>query len=961
MGLAGLDQALSGIRVAQQQLSVLSNNISNAQVEGFTRKILPQSTLTLNGQGAGVLSDTIIRKVDTNLQLDLFRQTSIESFLTTQVDALDRIQQFHGPPSGEASFSALLGQLRDDFLQLDNDPGDPLLQNQALSSAKTFASKIRDFASLVQEIRNDAEGDIASSVDQINGLLQQIADLNAQIKFNNAVDSSVAQLSDQRDQAITALSELIEISSFTRGDGVFVVQTKDGQQLAAETATEVFFQQSNIGPENFHPDSINGIFVGGNPAQNAGAFDITDTEPGGKIGALVDLRDNILPRFQAQIDELAANVADRFDRQGLRLFTNEGGGLPDFTIDPDNTADLSQAFTPTAANVITATGVVIDGTPDEIDFNVNIPGVGSQTLTIDLDALDGTGSRTQDVNGIAYLLNQEIQNNPNISAQDFNVSTGSGGALVINSEYGYTVDAAGSANPPPANTLVNLGIETDGDDVESFSLPFTGPSTAVDYVGFAQEFQVNPIVDNDSSLIQRGTITREDGAVQPGSNEVIRRIIAFTFGDTEFQQADSVSLSDPGTGGGPATPIQEQLQIFAQNRVEGSVDLREVGNLFTSPDSPLVDPATAPGPQEFNINFTDPTSGLDFNVTIDLNDLNNDGILNGVPSPGADTQDLDGLVNLINARIDDEFTTAFGVPQTPENRDISATQSGGNLVINSNFDFEVATTGGTAPGAPNPANPAPSGTLFFLGLNSETDNNETFIATQPYFDIAVGDNEFTRISIDPTDTIRTLQDKLNLNFGASPNEGVPDLLAQIVTDIGDQADPADDVSFLNLRPGQEASGPDNDGDGLDDVAGFGGELRMIGGPFETSNVNNDPILVALFGSENPVENVSHRSFRETLLGPNVDIDTQVKGVETLLSYSQNAVNNQTNESILKEAALEDESTFKETLKRQFQDESGVNIDEELSNLVLVQTAFSASARAVSAIDELFQELLNAIA
>ena len=48
------------------------------------------------------------------------------------------------------------------------------------------------------------------------------------------------------------------------------------------------------------------------------------------------------------------------------------------------------------------------------------------------------------------------------------------------------------------------------------------------------------------------------------------------------------------------------------------------------------------------------------------------------------------------------------------------------------------------------------------------------------------------------------------------------------------------------------------------------------------------------------------------------------------------------------------------IQRQFSDDSGVNIDEEMSNLIVVQTAYAASARAITAADEMFQELINAI-
>ena len=40
--------------------------------------------------------------------------------------------------------------------------------------------------------------------------------------------------------------------------------------------------------------------------------------------------------------------------------------------------------------------------------------------------------------------------------------------------------------------------------------------------------------------------------------------------------------------------------------------------------------------------------------------------------------------------------------------------------------------------------------------------------------------------------------------------------------------------------------------------------------------------------------------------------------------------------------------------------SGVNIDEELANLIVLQNAFAASARVISTVDRMFEELLNSV-
>lgn len=56
---------------------------------------------------------------------------------------------------------------------------------------------------------------------------------------------------------------------------------------------------------------------------------------------------------------------------------------------------------------------------------------------------------------------------------------------------------------------------------------------------------------------------------------------------------------------------------------------------------------------------------------------------------------------------------------------------------------------------------------------------------------------------------------------------------------------------------------------------------------------------------------------------------------------------------------EDESRILfDTLERKAQEISGVNVDEEMSNLIILQNAFAASARVVSVVDSMFEELLN---
>lgn len=811
MGLSALGSALSGLRVAQQQIEVISGNVSNASTPGYSRKLLPQSAQSVEGVTIGVRGETIIRQVDINLERDLWTQISSVGFLDVQQSYLGRVEQFHGPPDAELSVAAELARLQDSFAALSNSPEDQFLLGAVVNQAVDTANKINDFADLISTLRNDIQNDIDAAVTRVNDLLVQIADLNDSIKNNTNLSRSTAALEDERSAAIAELSGFMDISFFPRGDGVLVVQTNRGVELASESATTLNFDPAPIAATSFYPDSINGIFVG-DPADPS-AVDITELSPGGTLGGLIELRDVTFPRQQAQIDELAHKMAQRFEQQGLRLFTDRSGNLPS------------------------------DNAPD----------------------------------------------------------------------------------------------------------PTTIPPTAVEYVGFAATIQVSDAIIGDNTLVQQGT-ANTDEPVQPGSNEVIRRILEFTFGDVSFEQA--AGTIDLRAFGGSGVDLQNFLGLASDNTVVGGRGLSSfatVADLVNSTDGAL-DPPT----EEFQITFEEARTGTGpFTITINLT--------NADAQPGANA--LEQIVAEIDAQI-----LAAAIPASLAAD--AAVGADGELRINSagsiTIDSAFGPTGMTQAG------------LTFLGLSEGTT-----APTDPYFDVQIGNDSPVRIFIEPGDTENELIDKLILNaagdgFNAvGDTTGVPGLAFDEATFLA--------TGELILRPGDDFTNPE-----------FGGDFTITGGPFDVDPAaavspdiavlgagNGVNIVSALFGSFtagppaqdlSPLSEVGYGSetnssllppiptqaFREDLLGPNAAVSTNLTGIDTLLDFAQSMVNQHTQEIILNDSRIVDEESLRDVLQTQILNDSGVNIDEELGNLIVAQTAYSASARVITAVDELFDELLRII-
>lgn len=337
MGIDALSSALSGLNAAQSQLSVIAGNVSNAGTAGYTRKILPQETATVLGQTSGVLTDPVTRDVNLELEGEFWTQQSSVSALNTQVSYLGQIQSFNGSSDSESNIGAQITDLSDAFTSLANDPSNANLQTSVVTAAQGVTSKLNSFSTLITTMRNQTQDDIASTVTDINDKLQEIAKLNSQIKFNQAAGQTTAALEDNRDQLVSGLSQDVGVSYFIRSDGVMVVQTSQGVQLADTTAQNVSFSKTQLSATSAYPGTAGAITV--SPISSSSqTIDITQSNLGGQLGALVSLRDTTLPQQQASLDELSEQLATRFDQQGLTLFTNAAGKVPANTAPNPNTS-----------------------------------------------------------------------------------------------------------------------------------------------------------------------------------------------------------------------------------------------------------------------------------------------------------------------------------------------------------------------------------------------------------------------------------------------------------------------------------------------------------------------------------------------------------------------------------------------------------------------------------------------
>src|SRR5262249_55676100 len=142
----------------------------------------------------------------------------------------------------------------------------------------------------------------------------KIADLNKQLAATRGKDATAAALQDQRDSYVSQLSQLMDIRVTQGTNNQISVSTGSGMQLVAIDAAKLSFDAHGMltaGTTWSADPAERGVGTVTLAAPNGGGVDLVASHAfrSGKIAALLEMRDQILPQAQAQLDQIAAAMA----------------------------------------------------------------------------------------------------------------------------------------------------------------------------------------------------------------------------------------------------------------------------------------------------------------------------------------------------------------------------------------------------------------------------------------------------------------------------------------------------------------------------------------------------------------------------------------------------------------------------------------------------------------------------
>ena len=409
---SGIELGKRSIMAQTDAITTAGHNISNANTEGYSRQRVqikefdplyrPDMTRAERpgqiGQGVDVQSITRVR--DELLDKQIVAQENQETYWETRSDYYTMLEQIYNEPD-DISVRYNMDKFWESWQELSVNPESQASRQAVVTRGQTLTESINQRWESLKGVSDLVDGDIEATVAQVNDLARQIAALNAAIVESKGVGDSPNDLLDRRDLLVDKLAKLVNVTVDHRDPDEFEVHVDGLVLVQGGIAREIGFQLRD-------DDSGYNKLIWKDTGKDA-------IFTGGKLGALVELRDVDIRNEIQQLNTMTMNFADLVnDIHRNAVGANKVTGLDFFVQTPfveningnfdrngDGELDTSYVFRFTGTNELNKEQQVgIEGvmTLASTDGTVQIPYYHTDTVETVINRINDSNSEVK-----AYL------------------------------------------------------------------------------------------------------------------------------------------------------------------------------------------------------------------------------------------------------------------------------------------------------------------------------------------------------------------------------------------------------------------------------------------------------------------------------------------------------------------------------------------------------------------------------
>jgi flagellar hook-associated protein 1 len=293
--LASLLNTSNALRVYSQALTVTQNNVVNASTPGYAKQTQSMEAMPFDvtvGLPGGVMAGPVLSSRDGFAERSVREQQTALGHYQQKADDLTPLQTYFDL-SSSSGIGPDISNLFQRFSQLSVSPNDAVARQSVIDQANTVAQSFHNTALGLAGQGTNLDQATRSTIDSINRIAGTIANVNA----HNRVDPSGgvdAGVDAQLNSSLEELSQLVNFTALQQPDGTIAVYLGGQSPLVA----------------NDQVYAIHGDFSTAQTAliSSTGA-DITQLASGGKLSALLDDKNKVLPSYMTDLNTLAEGVA----------------------------------------------------------------------------------------------------------------------------------------------------------------------------------------------------------------------------------------------------------------------------------------------------------------------------------------------------------------------------------------------------------------------------------------------------------------------------------------------------------------------------------------------------------------------------------------------------------------------------------------------------------------------------
>lgn len=407
MSSLGLVWSIAKDALAAQRygMDVTAHNIANVGTAGYSRQIPVYETkdaMLKNNLvfGRGVDVSQVIRKTDQFIESQL-RQQQANLIYSEEMELYGKVLEGIFNESSGSSVSAMLSDFWNMFQDISNNPTGLPERSAFFEHSLLLSGKINSLDANLTQMKNDLTGSMSLGINKINEITAQLANLNNHVVGMETGNRMANDFRDKRNTLLTELAEYIDVKSFEQDNGALTVVSARGCVLVQDVDSYAL--------------DLGGISAGRVMWQGSGvgSVDMTDYISGGKLGGSLDMRDEIIEKYQLDLNAFAQEFIWAVNQQhsqgvGLAAFSSVTGDYPSTSaVDAVGTVNSGLAFYDKIVDgsftlwLYDVTGNVVGGTVITIDADV--------TPLSDADAL--TNDIVSQLNVIDANLSATVNNN----------------------------------------------------------------------------------------------------------------------------------------------------------------------------------------------------------------------------------------------------------------------------------------------------------------------------------------------------------------------------------------------------------------------------------------------------------------------------------------------------------------------------------------------------------------------